>query len=1215
MPVSQGTLITAGFYSTMQASISGILGPSGYNQTVTSVPVIATQVVTALHWNKLRADINACRTLQTGSPFTNSELPLIVVGNIIYASVVNLFEAAVNIVQSAYAGNLVLTNGAYTHVRTVTWTSLIDCEIAMDFGTIPQANAFFQNGGDLRMALSQAAPSAANDTVWANIFNSVGTLAFTNSTTTRTGWTGTTNAIGWNNLSSAYQVIFSATPSGGGAYSYYANNSVIISMKKNPAGTGAIMKIAIENGQSGVIHAGTTATFGFLKTVAATSPTYSVANGNAFNDTVSNTFYAPTIALTTNITADDIISLVEAGQSINITGTVGGDAQVSNPIVITSNNHTYTGQVQPGLTFSIPVPGSDLAADQTQTVTARVTRTDVNGNSGTAIDSESYGIASAVFLPAIVLVRGAATTTSLAYTWAAPVAPSGTTLAHYAYTVSGPGFNNSGTTTVTNYTATGLTANTSYTISVTAVYTGVSGGTSAPSTDARSTSAVVVTYNPPTNLEVFLLSYDRVGFTWNVPFHPLSQTLNDYLVRMEKIIGGQVTEFTTTNPSYTVFDLEPGTAYAFDVIARYTGGQSSASSPGLRPVQTTQTPLQPPSNFAWDGIATSNNATFTWASAPVLYPSLVPSMGYRITVRLNGNQVFAGVAGASQTSINIPSLAASTNYTATIESIWTAIGNDTSFSYSTPSQPIAFSTNSGLVSPVITSVAPQAQSVTVQWAVPVNYAPKVLLGYTVELRNAANAVISSANTSLLTYTFTGLSPSTNYKVAVIARYTAGNSTPPTPLNAFTTLASGGGGGGGGSGSSMTLTFLADGVPVTTTSQLGRTHQIRIQYTVPDSPSSYGVWQGLTADGTTIPPFPDYSMTGLTGSGHIVTDVPGPALTNGPNIRTLVLRSSENDAVVTSDTLLLHLVPVVVNPTLTMSTVNMNGNVNYQMYSNTNPSKKIAQASSPITNWTVISGSLPFGMTIVRGTAPGDEHSLYLSGNFSAYTGSGVVSYNGTLSVTLDNGSTVGGNFDISITLPQVSPVHAPVTGIINQATNDDQIYIEWNIPTYSNTTLQGYNVSIVRTADGQPVLNANTTNNYTFLGGLTPGSYYNISISATYNDGNSSNYNTNIMTDNNYQTGGAAPVGGSIVTQSPGSVTVGWNPPTNSTNNSQITQYKFDAFTGTNSVNAKHTITAYPNNPMYTITGTSGAYWAVWISAVYQDGSISHTLHMDGTFL
>ena len=100
----------------------------------------------------------------------------------------------------------------------------------------------------------------------------------------------------------------------------------------------------------------------------------------------------PTISLDPNITADDIINLAESGQNIPVTGTVGGDAQVGDTVTLTVNGNTYTGLVQAGLTFSILVPGADLAADPDSTIDASVTTTDAAGNSATGTDTEGYSV-------------------------------------------------------------------------------------------------------------------------------------------------------------------------------------------------------------------------------------------------------------------------------------------------------------------------------------------------------------------------------------------------------------------------------------------------------------------------------------------------------------------------------------------------------------------------------------------------------------------------------------------------------------------------------------------------------------------------------------------------------------------------------------------------------------------------------------------------------
>ncbi|MCL1040014.1 Ig-like domain-containing protein, partial [Shewanella submarina] len=81
-----------------------------------------------------------------------------------------------------------------------------------------------------------------------------------------------------------------------------------------------------------------------------------------------------------------------SGQVIAITGTVGGDVQPGDTVTLTINGKTFTGTVANDFTFSINVPGADLAADPDATIDASVTTTDAAGNSTTATDKEGYSV-------------------------------------------------------------------------------------------------------------------------------------------------------------------------------------------------------------------------------------------------------------------------------------------------------------------------------------------------------------------------------------------------------------------------------------------------------------------------------------------------------------------------------------------------------------------------------------------------------------------------------------------------------------------------------------------------------------------------------------------------------------------------------------------------------------------------------------------------------
>ena len=134
---------------------------------------------------------------------------------------------------------------------------------------------------------------------------------------------------------------------------------------------------------------------------------------------------APTITLDANITSDDIINIAETGQNIPVTGVVGGDAKVGDTVTLTVNGKTFTGLVAADKTFSINVPGADLAADADKTVDASITTTDAAGNSASSSDTESYSVAGSPSVAVNIVdtsLNQADTTSSVTFTFSeAPV--------------------------------------------------------------------------------------------------------------------------------------------------------------------------------------------------------------------------------------------------------------------------------------------------------------------------------------------------------------------------------------------------------------------------------------------------------------------------------------------------------------------------------------------------------------------------------------------------------------------------------------------------------------------------------------------------------------------------------------------------------------------------------------------------------------------------
>ncbi|MDP2542694.1 gliding motility-associated C-terminal domain-containing protein, partial [Tenacibaculum discolor] len=126
-----------------------------------------------------------------------------------------------------------------------------------------------------------------------------------------------------------------------------------------------------------------------VATTDASGNTGSANTNHVYN--VDTTAPVPTISVD-NITADNIINVTEAGATISVTGTVGGDFNTGDTVTLTINGNTYTGTVDASGNYSINVPGSDLAADPDTTVEASVTTMDTAGNTASATDAHLYNV-------------------------------------------------------------------------------------------------------------------------------------------------------------------------------------------------------------------------------------------------------------------------------------------------------------------------------------------------------------------------------------------------------------------------------------------------------------------------------------------------------------------------------------------------------------------------------------------------------------------------------------------------------------------------------------------------------------------------------------------------------------------------------------------------------------------------------------------------------
>lgn len=287
MPVTTGSIITAGFYNSLQTTVAGILGtPSagtGYGQTVASTQSIAGEQIFAQKWQQLQTDINKCQLIQTNAIFSTAQLPNIVSGKVITAQDINLYETQTNLILAnkavVSAANLALTANALTVTRATTWgsaTTAITAEVSVSWATVDAKNKFFNTGGVVQWKGAHPSTATLQDTNWNTLLNVV-TLSNIHGGTVNSGTNYT--QVGVGNLTTAYQTFLTLT----GTSSYTANTCVI-QMKALASGLGYQIKFVLTDSHtntfSDIVAAGTNVVFSHLLATAnitgVVAPTYAI---------------------------------------------------------------------------------------------------------------------------------------------------------------------------------------------------------------------------------------------------------------------------------------------------------------------------------------------------------------------------------------------------------------------------------------------------------------------------------------------------------------------------------------------------------------------------------------------------------------------------------------------------------------------------------------------------------------------------------------------------------------------------------------------------------------------------------------------------------------------------------------------------------------------------------------------------------------------------
>ena len=233
MAYQQGDTITTSEYNTFAGNVNTIIGTgsgdSGYGLSEIAT-VSAGDTITAAQWNSLLSGLQKGANHQ-GTTLTNASNTVTSGGNILPLS--NL-EADITLITNnklTAAGANMATDTGVTSTRTTSWGNAVYHEFTVTFASANAARHFFNSGGEIRFAASRSGGSSTDqNTDWTNLLSNAGTVKFAEGATSYTGSGGTAAAVGFDDLTTSYQQIFTATGTGS-----YSANDWTIEAKANAA--------------------------------------------------------------------------------------------------------------------------------------------------------------------------------------------------------------------------------------------------------------------------------------------------------------------------------------------------------------------------------------------------------------------------------------------------------------------------------------------------------------------------------------------------------------------------------------------------------------------------------------------------------------------------------------------------------------------------------------------------------------------------------------------------------------------------------------------------------------------------------------------------------------------------------------------------------------------------------------------------------------------
>jgi len=275
--------------------------------------------------------------------------------------------------------------------------------------------------------------------------------------------------------------------------------------------------------------------------------------------------------------------------------------------------------------------------------------------------------------------------------------------------------------------------------------------------------------SPVTDVSVIGSSPTGFGLTWTAP-HVAQGSITGYDVTVSDSNGNPINTISTQGTSVNFSDLNPNTAYSYQVTANATATDGSANSSIPSATGTFTTPhieylsqVSEPLNVKVVPSATSLNVT--WDTPDTVVGNIAD---YKVII-LKGQQVISTYTTQS-TSLNALNLVNGTAYTVRVivEGVSVDGVNSSSASIDSAAQTVALSTLTNVTAPQsVKAVANSDSQVTVSWVKPAKVTGTLYRYVVVLLGGTYNKTfITDGNTT--SQVVTGLPEHTTYTATVYA---------------------------------------------------------------------------------------------------------------------------------------------------------------------------------------------------------------------------------------------------------------------------------------------------------------------------------------------------------------------------------------------------------------------------------------------------------------